>query len=92
MGKGNSNSSLIVLALCVCALALWAGVKIRAVENSVETKPVVTVSSTDKAIEMTELLHELKAGKSSMAPVDCEALYDLLQAAQAVYLEQCPGV
>ena len=25
-------------------------------------------------------------------PIDCEALYDLIQAAQSLYRDECPGV
>lgn len=88
MGQGERSISIIVLALCVAVLAGSRAITIKAAPP----KEMPSRSTTEQVIETTEILKQLKTDRSSVAPVDCEALYDLLQAAQAVYLEQCPGV
>lgn len=74
-------------------------VSIALVQASAIDKPVaktgVQVSANEKVQMMTDMLNEYNRTRKTgtvFEPINCEVLYDMLQAAQAVYLEQCPGV
>lgn len=62
---------------------------------SVETNAGIEPTSTEKVRAMTELLVEYQSQRATgsvAAPISCEALLAMIQAAQAVYIEQCPGL
>lgn len=54
--------------------------------------PYISTSHAAQKItvqDMTKILKEMKVDPSPT--VDCVALYDVIQAAQALYFENCPG-
>jgi hypothetical protein len=60
-------------------------------------RPVATVgvqlTPTERVQATTELMIEYRSQRAAgnvVAPVNCEALLEMIQAAQAVYAEQCP--
>lgn len=77
-----------------CLVVSIALVQASAIDKPVATKGV-QLTANQRVEMMTDFLIEYKKTRETRAafePVNCEVLYDMLQAAQAVYLEQCPGV
>lgn len=83
--KGIATLAVAFLLLGVCLFAIeskaTSGSQSQSIDQSVQA--------------LTERLRATAKNRASGAayePVNCEALYDLLQAAQEVYLENCPGL
>ena len=82
-----------IIVGCIMVIAAFTVSGFMATVEAVQPKPVVTMESQLK--EVTQRVNEeIKARRSGSAttPFSCEVLYDLLQATQTLYLEQCPGV
>lgn len=97
MGRQVFASIAALIGIQVLALGLFLTLPVDRPVATAADRPVAAVgiqlTPTERVQATTELMIEYRSQRATgsvAAPISCEALLEMIQAAQAVYAEQCP--
>jgi hypothetical protein len=97
MGRQIFAAFAALIGIQVLAIGLFLALPADRPVARAADRPVAAVgvqlTPTERVQATTELMIEYRSQRATdnvAAPISCEALLEMIQAAQAVYAEQCP--